>query len=101
MIKNYFKIAWRNLIRSKAFSAINISGLTLGLTCSLLIMLWVQDEYNVDAFHKNNSQLYHVYERHFDNGKVEARYKTRGLLADELKANVLGIEYACAIETST
>jgi len=101
MIKNYFKTAWRNLIRSKVFSTINISGLALGLTCSLLIMLWVQDEYSVDAFHKNNPQLYHVYERRFDNGKVEAGYKTRGLLADELKANIPGIEYASAIETST
>lgn len=101
MIKNYFKVAWRNLVRNKAFSAINIAGLALGLTCSLLIMLWVQDEYSVDAFHKNNSQLYHVYERQFVNGKVEGGYKTRGLLADELKAKVPGIKYACSIETST
>ncbi|MCW3118444.1 MAG: hypothetical protein JWM28_2526, partial [Chitinophagaceae bacterium] len=58
MIKNYFNIAWRNVIRNKAFSAINISGLALGMTCSLLIMLWVQDERRFDGFHKNEKQLY-------------------------------------------
>jgi putative ABC transport system permease protein len=100
MLKNYFKVAWRNLLRNKAFSAINIAGLALGLTCSLLIMLWVQDEYSVDAFHKNNGQLFHVYERQFGNGKVEAGYHTQGLLADELKANIPGIEYASGIETA-
>lgn len=101
MLKNYLKIAWRNLIRNKAFSAINIMGLALGLTCGLLIMLWVQDEYSVDAFHKNNSRLYHVYERNIFDGKVDARYKTKGLLADELKANIPAIKLASPLETST
>ena len=44
MYKSYFKIGWRNLVKNKAFSFINISGLSLGLTCSVLIALWVQDE---------------------------------------------------------
>ncbi len=69
MIKNYLKVAWRNLVRNKAFSAINILGLSLGLTCSMLIMLWIQDERSVDAFHKNGKQLYQVYERWIANGK--------------------------------
>lgn len=51
MFKNYLKVAWRNLIRNKAFSAINILGLSLGLTCSMLIILWIQDGRSVDAFH--------------------------------------------------
>lgn len=101
MIKNYLKTAWRNLVNNKAFTAINIAGLALGLTCSLLILLWVQDEYSVDAFHKNNDQLYYVYERDFENGKVVGSYNTQGLLADELKANIPQIRYACEIETST
>ncbi len=45
MIKNYLKIAWRNLWRNKFFSAINILGLALGLACSVLILLWVQNEF--------------------------------------------------------
>ncbi len=98
MIKNYFKVAWRNLIGNKAFSAINIWGLALGLACSLLIMLWVNDERSVDHFHKNGKQLYQVYERHYYDGKVEADYHTQGLLAAELKKAVPEIEYATSLE---
>ncbi len=98
MIKNYFKIAWRNLIRNKAFSAINILGLALGMACSLLIMLWVQDERNVDGFHANGKQLYQVYERSFSDGKVDAGYATQGLLAEELKKVIPEIKYAASID---
>lgn len=98
MIRNYLKTAWRNLIRNKAFSAINISGLALGLACSLLIMLWVQDERSIDGFHKNSSQLYHVYERSYYDGKADAGYSTQGLLAIELKRVIPEIEYASGFE---
>lgn len=98
MIKNYFKIAWRNLIRNKAFSAINILGLALGLASSLLIMLWVQDECGVDGFHANGQQLYQVYERQSYDGKVEATYHTQGLLASELKRAIPEVEYASSLE---
>ncbi|MDX1941653.1 MAG: ABC transporter permease [Saprospiraceae bacterium] len=60
MIQNYFKIAWRNLIRYKGFTAINIIGLTLGLVFALLIGLWVQDELNMNQFHSNIDRLYQV-----------------------------------------
>ena len=98
MIKNYFKIAWRNLIRNKAFSAINILGLALGMACSLIIMLWVQDERNVDGFHANGKQLYQVYERSFSDGKVGAGYSTQGLLAQELKKVIPEIKYAASTD---
>ena len=98
MIKNYLKVAWRNLIRNKAFSAINILGLSLGLTCSMLIILWIQDERSVDAFHKNGKQLYQVYERWISNGKTDASYPTQGLLADELKKVIPEIEYTAATD---
>lgn len=70
MIKNYFKIAWRNLWKNKSFSAINISGLVLGLTCSVLIYLWVKDEYSVDGFHKNGHRIYTVVSREYMDGEV-------------------------------
>lgn len=60
MLQNYFKIAWRNLIRYKGFTAINIIGLTLGLVFALLIGLWVQDELNMNQFHNNIDRLYQV-----------------------------------------
>ncbi|MEO7045483.1 MAG: ABC transporter permease, partial [Ferruginibacter sp.] len=53
MFKNYLKTAWRNLVRNKFYSIINIAGLTLGLTVGILILLWIQDEYSYDSFHKN------------------------------------------------
>ncbi len=98
MYKNYFRTAWRNLFQNKTFSLINISGLALGITCSLMIMLWVQDEYNVDAFHKNKGQLYYIYERSFSGGKTESNYFTQGLLANELKAQIPQIKHASALE---
>ncbi|GAB3774200.1 ABC transporter permease [Spirosoma horti] len=100
MIRNYFTVAWRNLIRNKAFSAINLLGLALGMACSLLIMLWVQDERSVDSFHANGKSLYQIYERqHFD-GKVYASYFTQGLLADELKRTIPEVQYAAAMESN-
>ena len=98
MIKNYFKIAWRNLVRNKAFSTINITGLALGMACSLLIMLWVQDERSVDSFHVNGKQLYQVYERNYYDGKVDAGYPTQGLLAGELKRIIPEVKYASGLE---
>jgi putative ABC transport system permease protein len=98
MIKNYLKTAWRNIVRNKTFSVINIMGLALGLACSLLIMLWVNDEKSVDAFHANGKYLYQVYERNFYDGKVTADYPTQGLLAEELKRVVPEIQYASGFE---
>src|SRR6266498_2260000 len=94
MFKNYLKIAFRNLWKNKAFSLINIMGLALGLTCSLLIMLWVNDEYNVDAFHKNGSQLYSVYEKQYRDGRVDAFHGGPGIMADELKRVMPEVQYA-------
>lgn len=50
MFNNSFKTAWRNVVKNKAFSLINIAGLGLGMACSLLIFLWVQDEQQMDKF---------------------------------------------------
>ncbi|RAJ99775.1 putative permease [Larkinella arboricola] len=94
MIRNYLKIAWRNIAHNKSFSTINILGLSLGMACSLLIGLWIQDELSVDAYHANGPQLYNVMERQFYDGKVEAGSGTPGLLADELKKEFPEIAYA-------
>ncbi|HEV8284634.1 MAG TPA: ABC transporter permease [Chitinophagaceae bacterium] len=94
MIKNYLKTAWRNIWRNKSFSLINIMGLALGLACSLLIMLWVNDEYNVDAFHKNRSRLYSVYERQNHDGQWSAFHGSPGIMADEMKQVLPEVQYA-------
>lgn len=60
MIKNYFKIAFRNLIRQKSFSILNIAGLAVGMAASILILLWVQSEKSYDRFHKHADQIYRI-----------------------------------------
>src|SRR5690606_34682185 len=60
MITNYFKIAWRNLLNQKVYSAINIFGLTSGLVVGILVLLWVQNELGFDKFHRNHQNIYRV-----------------------------------------
>jgi putative ABC transport system permease protein len=60
MIKNYIKIALRNLRRHKGYSFINIAGLAIGMACCILILLWVQDELSFDRYHKNADSIYRV-----------------------------------------
>jgi putative ABC transport system permease protein len=60
MFKNYFKTAFRNLTRNKIYSFINIAGLSLGLACAMLIMLYVKDEVSFDRFHKNVNNIYRI-----------------------------------------
>jgi putative ABC transport system permease protein len=60
MIKNYFKTAWRNILRNKFYASINIAGLTVGLTVGLLILLWVNDELSFDRFNTKADHLYQM-----------------------------------------
>jgi len=94
MFRNYIVTAWRNIVRNKTFSFINIFGLALGIACSLLILLWVQDEWSVNASLVKNKNTYGVYERVYAEEKVEAAHWTPGLLATELKRKIAGIKYA-------
>jgi len=72
MFKNYFKTAWRNLIRNKIFSLINITGLTIGLTCCLLIALYIQHESGFDKFEKNGDRIARVIMQYRFNGSNES-----------------------------
>src|SRR5215212_936126 len=60
MLKNYFKIAWRNLVKNRTFSIINILGLAIGLCCFLLIALYVMDELSFDRYHKKANHIYRI-----------------------------------------
>jgi putative ABC transport system permease protein len=60
MIKNYLKIAWRNLTRNKGFAITNLLGLTIGITCTIFIFLWVKDEVTFDKFNTNYKSIYQV-----------------------------------------
>lgn len=66
MFKNYFVIAYRNLLKHKGYTFINIIGLAIGLSSALMILLYVQDELSYDKFHEKSDQIYRVYL----NGKI-------------------------------
>lgn len=66
MIRSYIILAWRNILRSKAYSLINIAGLSLGVTCCLLLALYIQDEMSYDKYHDRVDDLY-IITTHFDN----------------------------------
>jgi len=70
MFNNYFKIAWRNLFRNKAFSFTNLLGLTIGMTCTILILLWVQDELSFDKFQADYKNIHQVMANRNFNGKI-------------------------------
>jgi len=99
MIKNYFKIAFRNLLRSKGFSALNIAGLAIGMASAILILLWMQNEISYDRFHKNGPYLYEAWNRGISNNKLECWESTPNMLGPTLKleqpeiANVARISY--------
>lgn len=63
MIKNYIKIAWRKLWKNKVYSLINILGLALGISVTLIIALWVNSELKYDRFYTITDRLYQVYTR--------------------------------------
>src|ERR1700745_3116797 len=60
MFENYLKTSWRNLMKNKFYSAINIAGLTIGLTVGILILLWIQDEFSFDHFHQKTANIYRL-----------------------------------------
>src|SRR6187549_659268 len=96
MIRNYITIALRNLVKNKVFSLINISGLSLGLTCSVLIALWVQDEYRIDAFHEDIDRIYTITSTEYSGHEITyGGYDTPGLLGEELKRVFPEVEYGC------
>ncbi len=104
MLKNYLTTAWRGIVTNKAFAIINIMGLAMGMACSLLIMLWIGDEVNKDAFNTNDANLYSVYERQYHDGIVDAGHMSPGILAQEMKLKLPEIKYAASSawnETST
>ncbi|MBS1501272.1 MAG: helix-turn-helix domain-containing protein, partial [Bacteroidetes bacterium] len=101
MFKNYLKIARRNLSRNKASSLINIGGLAVGLACSLLILLWVQNEYAMDAWHRNEARIYTLYERVYIGHKASAGYGTAALIADEMKKVIPEVQYATQFDWGT
>jgi putative ABC transport system permease protein len=71
MIRNYIKIAFRNLKKDKQFTFLNVLGLSAGIACTLLICLWAHDELSYDKFLANNSQIYQIMEHRKVQGEIK------------------------------
>jgi putative ABC transport system permease protein len=94
MVKNYIKIAWRNIVRHKAYSSINIAGLAIGIACASMIFLWVQDELTFNHNFEKRNNLYTIFENQTYNGKISTFRATPGPMAKALKADIPGIKNA-------
>lgn len=85
MLKNYLKIAFRNLLRNKSFSAINISGLAIGMAGAIIIFLWIFNEVSYDNFHANRDNLYAAWNRGTFDGKIQCWDNTPKILGPTIK----------------
>jgi len=94
MIQNYFKIAWRILYRNKVFSIINLTGLAVGMACTLIIGLYLHHELNFDRFHKDGSRIYRVCAHIINGGETFRGAWTSPPLAEALKESFPEIESA-------
>jgi len=88
MIRNYFKIAWRNLLKSKTYSFLNIFGLAIGIACASLIFLWVEDEITFDNYFPDKDNLYIVRTLQTYDEEKFSFVATPGLLGPAMKADV-------------
>jgi predicted permease len=98
MVKNYFKTAWRNLMKNKGFSFINIAGLSIGMAAAILILLWVQNEMSVDGQYPKSDRLYLMYNRDKFSGQTYAWSSTPDIMGPTLKNNYPEVEDAVRVD---
>jgi len=87
MIKNYFRIAWRNLAKNKLHSFINITGLAAGIAVAIIVGLWIWDELSFDKYHRNFDKIAQVMQNQTTNGIIKTQVGVPIPLGDELKAS--------------
>ena len=98
MLKNYFRIAFRNLIRNKAFSILNISGLAIGMASALLILLWVHNEFSYDNFYPDNDRLFQAWNKDRGNDGINCWNVTCKPLGPTLKNDYAEVEKATRVD---
>jgi len=99
MLKNYFKTAWRNLIRSKGYSAINIGGLAAGMAVALAIGLWVYDEWSFNKYFKNYDRIAQVWQHASFNGEIGSQISNPALMGPEIKSRY-GSDFKYIVQAS-
>lgn len=90
MVRNYLKIAWRNVVGNKTFSIVNIGGLALGMTVAILIGLWIFDEFSFNKHHKNYRRIAQVMQQQTLDGEINTGANVPAPLFSELQANYTG-----------
>ncbi|MEM7484400.1 MAG: ABC transporter permease [Bacteroidota bacterium] len=93
MFKNYIKIAWRNLLRNKSFSFLNIMGLSIGLAVTALILIWINFETGIDQFHEKKDRIYQVYNEYPIDGEIWTWNSTPKIMAPTIKEEYPELEY--------
>jgi putative ABC transport system permease protein len=97
MLRNYLKVALRYLMRHKEYTAINILGLAVGITCCVLIMLFVRSELSYDAFHSKSDRLYRMWQHEKYQGEDFISTVTPLPMAQALQSNFAEIESTCRV----
>ena len=101
MIRNFFKVAYRNLLRRKGFSFINITGLAIGMAAATLILLWIQDEVSYDQFHQNKDRIYETWNKVLFNGKLSCWNSASAPLARALEKDLPEVERAVRVRRNS
>ena len=99
MIRNYFKTAWRNLVKNKGYSLINIGGLAVGMTVAMLIGLWIYDELSFDKYHKNYDRIAQVMQNQNFNGEIGTQTANPAEMAGEIR-RVYGSDFKYVLQSS-
>src|SRR5215217_890905 len=98
MLRNYFKIALRNLRRNKAFSYINIFGLSIGMASAILIFLWIQNEISYDQFHTKKDRIYEGWNKAVFSDELHCWSTTPKALARALEKELPEVEQAVRVD---
>jgi len=97
MAGNYFKTTWRSLLRDRQFAVLNLVGLSVALSCVLLIYLWVSDEMSVDKFHADNDRLYQVMSHSKLPDGIHTQEATPNMLSRALAKEMPEVDYAVCL----
>src|ERR1044071_172061 len=99
MFRNYFKIAFRNLIKNKGYTFINIAGLATGMAVALLIGLWIWDELTFNRYHKNYDRIAQVWQNNIYNGVKQSQMANPYVMAEEIRNN-FGSDFKYVIQST-
>jgi putative ABC transport system permease protein len=97
LYRSYFKIGWRNLLKNKTYSLINIGGLSIGLACCISIGLYIWDEFSYDRFHKRFRDIYRVVDQQVMGGDIFDIAATPGPLGSALMSDFPEVQQFCRV----